>query len=142
MCKPSCCSPKGSSGIAGLIAAAAGIIIAANVLPVLLGMLITLLEIIVITTAVLAVLSLAAWALVRHRRRVTAATRSAVPAWHPTALRPAHAPALPGRARPGDHELAVRHFAEVIASYDDPAAVEALIARALHERRSRSIPHG
>jgi hypothetical protein len=124
MCKPPCCSPKDSSGIFGFVIAAAAVIITANALSAVAGLLITIAEIILLTTAALAVLALLTWTLIRRRRAVPA-SQPALPA------RPA-AVISPGRDPGDDHDLAVRRFAEVIASYDDPAAVQALISRALH----------
>jgi hypothetical protein len=148
MCKSSCCPPKGSPGTGVIIAVIAGIIIAASALRVILGLLITLIEITLITTAALTILGLITWALIRrHRRQATTGTQTAVFTRSPAAVAPRYVlmigsqpiARLPrtspsGRALASGHEHAVRHFADVIASYDDPAAVDDLIRRALHER--------
>ena len=141
MCKPSCCTPKGNSGIGQLIAIIVAVYLAADVLSALLGLLVTLIEITLITLAATGALALAIWA-IRARRRRTAITPARVlpPARRPPAVLPANLRAignqtpawLPGPARPArdlaiQHERAIRQFADVITSYDDPAAVETLI---------------
>jgi hypothetical protein len=149
MCRKPCCPPQRSSGTVELIAIIAAIIIAASVLRAIFGLLVTLIEITLITTAAITVLGLVTWALVRrHRRTAITSARAAVLARRPSPLPPRYPPVtgsqpatpLPGTARPGhalaSREYAVRHFADVIASYDDPAAVDDLIRRALHGRHT------
>jgi hypothetical protein len=149
MCRKPCCPPQRSSGTGELIAIIAGIIIAASVLRAIFGLLVALIEITLITTAAITVLGLVTWALVRrHRRTAITGTRAAVLARRPYPLPPRYLPVtgsqpaspLPGTARPGQalasREHAVRHFVEVIASYDDPAAVDDLIRRARHGRHT------
>jgi hypothetical protein len=145
MCKSSCCPPKGSPGTGVIIAVIAGIIIAASALRAILGLLITLIEITLITTAAITILGLLTWALIRrHRRQATTGTHASALTRRPPAVTPRHVlmigtqpdarlpgTSAPGRALASSHEHAVRHFADVIASYDDPAAVDDLIRRAL-----------
>jgi hypothetical protein len=132
MCRKPCCPPQRSSGTGELIAIIAAIIIAASVLRAILGLLVALIEITLITTAAIAVLGLVTWALVRrHRRTAITRTHAAVLA-RPYPLTPRYLPVTgsqsatrlphissPGRALASGHEHAVRHFADVIASYDD-----------------------
>jgi hypothetical protein len=145
MCRKPCCPPQGSSGTGTIIAVIAGIIIAASALRAIVGLLITLIEITLITTAAITVLGLVTWAVIRrHRRTAITGDHAAVLTRRPSAVPPRYvlmigsqpATRLPGTARPeralaSGHEHAVRHFADVIASYDDPAAVDDLIRRAL-----------
>jgi hypothetical protein len=145
MCRKPCCPPQGSSGTGTIIAVIAGIIIAASLLHAILGLLITLIEITLITTAAITVLAMVTWALIRrHRRQALTRTQAAVLTRRPSAVPPEYVlmtgnqPAIQlprtsssGRALASGHEHAVRHFADVIASYDDPAAVDDLIRRAL-----------
>ena len=145
MCKPSCCTPKGNSGIGQLIAIIVAVYLAADVLSALLGLLVTLIEITLITLAAAAVLGLTTWALIRRHRRNTITTgRTAIPARRAPAALPGNTPAiqtrpaarLSGAARPvpaltSQRDHTARHFTAVITSSDDPAAVEALIRRAL-----------
>jgi hypothetical protein len=150
MCRKPCCPPQRSSGAVELIAIIAAIIIAASVLRAILGLLVTLIEITLITTAAIAVLGLVTWPLVRrHRRTAITRTHAAALARRPYPLTPRYLPVTgsqsatrlphtssPGRALASGHEHAVRHFADVIASYDDPAAVDDLIRRALQGRHT------
>jgi hypothetical protein len=145
MCKKTCCPPAGNSGTVQVIALVAAAYIAASVFSAVLHFLETLIEITLITITASTVIGLTTWALVRHhRRQAPALARTAIPARHTPAIPPRYilsttnqpATALPVPARPtgaltGQHERAIRHFAAVITSYDDPAAVEALIHRAL-----------
>ena len=128
---------KGNSGIGQLIAIIVAVYLAADVLSALLGLLITLIEITLITLAAVAVLGLTIWAIrARHRRdtitpgRAIPLTRCA-PAALPANLRAisGQPPALtrPAPALTSQHEHAIRHFTDVITSCDDPAAVETLI---------------
>ena len=137
MCKTPCCTPKGNSGIGQLIAIIVAVYLAADVLSAILGLLITVIEITLITLAIIGVLALAIWA-IRARRHRTAITPARViplarraPAALPGNLRAigSHPPALtrPARDLASQHERAIRHFADVITSCDDPAAVETLI---------------
>jgi hypothetical protein len=135
MCKTPCCPPQRSSGT-GAIVAIIGVLITVSVLRAILGLL-ELLAIITITTvAAAAVLALIIWAVRHHRRAITASpVRPALPARYVLAIGNQPTTRLPGtttpRALASQHEHAVRRFADVIASYDDPAAVDDLIHRAL-----------
>jgi hypothetical protein len=118
----------------------------ADVFSAALGFLETLIEITLVTITASAALGLITWALVKHhRRQALAMTRTVISARHTPAIPPRYVlstgnqptTALSGSTRPtraltSQHERAIRHFAQVITSYDDPAAVEALIHRALH----------
>jgi hypothetical protein len=137
MCKPSCCTPKGNSGIGQLIAIIVAVYLAADVLSALLHLLITLIEITLITVAATGVLALTVWAIRAHRHRTAIPPARVLPLTRraPAAL-PANLgaigsqpPALtrPARDLASQHERAIRHFADVITSCDDPAAVETLI---------------
>ena len=154
MCKRTCCPPQHSSGTGPLIAVIAGLIIAASVLRAILGLL-ELLAIITLTSiAATAVLALVIWA-VKHHRKTTDARYAVQPSRRAPEVPPRYVVAignqpaarLPGtsipRALASQHEHAVRRFADVIASYDDPAAVEDLIHRALREPHTRTqLPRG
>ena len=136
MCKKSCCPPQGNSGTVQVIALVAAVYIAASVFSAILHFLETLIEITLITVTASTILGLITWALLRHRRQAPAVTRTAIPPRYAlrTASQPVTAlsrPARPVPALTSQHERAIRHFAAVITSYDDPAAVEALIHRAL-----------
>jgi len=153
MCKTPCCPPQHSSGT-GAILAIIGVIIAVSVLRAILGLLELLAVITLTTIAATAVAAVAIWA-VKHRRD-TAAARYTLPHTR-------RAPALPPRyvvatvSQPADrlsatttpralasqHEHAVRRFADVIAAYDDPAAVDDLIHRALRGPDTQNqLPRG
>jgi len=146
MCQKSCCPPTGNSGTVQLIALAAAVYIAVSVFSAILHFLETLIEITLITITASTILGLITWALLRHhRRQAPVVIRTAIPARHTPAIPPRYVlntasrpvtalsrPARPSPALTSQHERAVRHFAAVIARYDDPAAVEALIHRALH----------
>jgi hypothetical protein len=148
MCRKPCCPPQRSSGTAGLIAIIAAIAIAASVLRAIFGLLVTLIEITLITTVALIVLGLVTWALVRrHRRTANTGSHAAVLARRSYPLAPGYVPVtaskpatpLPGTTRGPElvsREHAVRHFADVIAGCDDPAAVDDLIRLALHGRHT------
>ena len=152
MCKRTCCPPQHSSGPGPLIAVVAGLIIAPALLSAVIGLL-ELLAIITLTTfAATAVLALVIWAVKHHRQAANA--RSAVPPpWRASVLPPRYVVAignqpathLPGtttpRALASQHEHAVRKSADVIATYDDPAAVDDLIRRALREPHTQ-LPRG
>jgi hypothetical protein len=142
MCKPSCCPPQHSSGTGPLIAVIAGLIITVSVLRAILGLLELLAVITMATIAATAVLALVVWAVRRHRRAITASDAilparpaSALPSRYFLAIgnQPAdpHPATTTPRALDSQHEHAVRRFADVIAAYDDPAAVDDLIRRAL-----------
>lgn len=153
MCRTPCCPPQRSSGLGPLIAIIGVVIIAANVLRAILGLLELLVVITVSTVAATAALALVIWAIKRHRQAITASytlqpTKRA-PALPPRyvvaidgqpAARPASATTPRVRALTSQHEYAVRRFADVITSYDDPAAVEALIHRALQAHHTPPIP--
>ena len=154
MCKRTCCPPQHSSGPGPLIAVIAGLIIAASVLRAILGLL-ELLAIITLTTiAATVVLALVIWAVKHHRKTITAryavqtARRApALPPRYVVAIGNQPATRLPGNTTPrvlaSQDEHAVRRFAEVIAAYDDPAAVDDLIRRALRGPDTRTqLPRG
>jgi hypothetical protein len=139
MCKTPCCRPQRSSGTGELLAVIAGIIIAADVLSALLHLLVTLLLIVLISTAALAAFGLVTWALIRRHRR-TLTGHDAVLARRASALPPGYLrviegqPAIrlsgttpPGRALTTGHEHLTRQRADAITTYDDRAAVEDLI---------------
>jgi hypothetical protein len=137
MCKTPCCPPQRSSG-PGAIVAIVGVIIAVSVLRAILGLLELLAVITLTTVAATAVVALAIWAVKHHREAAAARYTRRAPALPPryvVAIRNQPADRLTGtttpRALASQHEHAVRRFAEVIASYDDPAAVDDLIHRAL-----------
>jgi hypothetical protein len=146
MCRKPCCPPQGSSDTGAIIAVIAGIIIAASVLRAILGLLVTLLLIVLISTAALTVIGLVTWAVIKRHRRtaitaVLACRASAVPPGYvrmignqPTTRLPGTTP--PGRAVTTGHERLARQLAAAIVSSDDPAAAEALIRRALREHRT------
>jgi hypothetical protein len=141
MCKTPCCPPQHSSGT-GAIVAIIGVIIAISVLRAILGLL-ELLAIITLTTvAATAVVALAIWT-VKHHRETAAARYTLQQARRAPALPPRYVLAIGNqpadqltstttpRALASQHEHAIRQFAEVISAYDDPAAVDDLIHRAL-----------
>jgi hypothetical protein len=140
MCKTPCCPPQRSSGT-GAIVAIIGALIAVSVLRAILGLLELLAIITMTTVAAAAVLALIIWAVRHYRKAITASPvqparpAPALPARYVLAIGNQPTTRLPGtttpRALASQHEHAVRRFADVIASYDDPAAVDDLIHRAL-----------
>jgi hypothetical protein len=154
MCKTPCCPPQHSSG-PGAIVAVIGVIIAVSVIRAILGLLELLAVITLITVAATAVVALAIWAVKHHRESAAAASYTLQQTRRAPALPPryvvaiGHQPAdrlsatTTPRALTSQHEHAVRRFADVIASYDDPAAVDDLIHRALRGPDTQAqLPRG